>query len=52
MKNLERRTTEQGTLQNWVGLFQRFSVVIDQCGIVVTMAPPGTPLLGMVFDVF
>jgi len=48
MKNLECHTMEQGTLQSWVGSFQRFSVVIDQYGIVAT---PGAPLLGMVFDV-
>jgi len=52
MKNLECRTTEQGTLQSWAGSFQRFSVVIDQYGTVVTVAPPEAPLLGMVFDVF
>lgn len=52
VKNLECRTTEQGTLQSRVGSFQCFSVVIDQYGIVVTMTPPGAPLLGMVFDVF
>jgi hypothetical protein len=52
MKNLECRTTEQGTLQSCEGSFQRFSVVIDQYGIVVSMAPPGAPLLGIVFGVF
>jgi hypothetical protein len=52
MKNLECRTTEQGTLQSWVGSFQLFYVVIDQYDIVVTVVPPGAPLLDMVFVVF